>query len=100
MKSKFLCTFFTITFCSFFIDTTAQNDAVETTGDVLLFALPAATFATTLIVGDKEGSWQFAKGIVLTEAVTYGLKAVVNKQRPDGSNENSFPSGHTSTCIS
>lgn len=68
-------------------------------GDVLLFAIPAATLTTTLIIKDKEGTWQFLKGFVVTEAVTYGLKIAVNKQRPDASNNNSFPSGHTSTTF-
>ena len=64
-----------------------------------MFALPAATLGTSLIKGDNEGAWQFTKGLLLTEAVTYGLKLGVNKPRPDRSNDNSFPSGHTSTVF-
>lgn len=77
----------------------AQNTTITDTGDILLYALPAATLATTFIIGDTKGSWQFTKGLLLTEAVTYGLKAVINKPRPDYSNQNSFPSGHTSTVF-
>ena len=77
----------------------AQNNNLEKAGDVVLFALPAATLATSLIVGDTKGSWQFAKGLLLTEGVTYGLKLLVNKPRPDLSDKNSFPSGHTSTTF-
>lgn len=76
-----------------------QENGIVTSGDVLLFALPAATLATTLIVQDEQGTWQFLKGLVTAEAVTYGLKLVVNKQRPDLSNNNSFPSGHTATTF-
>jgi len=65
-------------------------------GDIVLFALPAATVGTSLIIGDNQGAWQFTKGILLTTGVTYGLKYSINKRRPDGSNDNSFPSGHTS----
>nr|WP_257022750.1 phosphatase PAP2 family protein [Winogradskyella forsetii] len=36
---------------------------------------------------------------MLTTGVTYGLKLGINKQRPDMSNDNSFPSGHTSTVF-
>ncbi|MAL60197.1 MAG: phosphatase PAP2 family protein [Flavobacteriaceae bacterium] len=68
-------------------------------GDIALFALPIATVSTSLIIGDNEGAWQFTKGLILTEAVTYGLKLSINKQRPDMSNDNSFPSGHTSTVF-
>ena len=81
------------------IQLSAQNNTVETAGDILLFALPVATLATTFIIDDTKGSWQFTKGLLLTEAVTYGLKVSVNKQRPDMSNNNSFPSGHTSTTF-
>lgn len=77
----------------------AQNKTVETSGDILLFALPAATLASTFIINDTKGSWQFTKGLLLTEALTYGLKVSINKQRPDMSNDNSFPSGHTSTTF-
>ena len=78
-------------------DTSVTKPQIGTTqkiGDILLFTLPVATFSTTLIIGDKQGSWQFTKGFLLTSAVTYGLKLGVNKQRPDMSNDNSFPSGH------
>jgi len=76
-----------------------QNKTLQTSGDVILIALPVATLATTFIVNDRQGTWQFAKGLILNEAVTYGLKIAVNKPRPDNSNQNSFPSGHTSTTF-
>lgn len=68
----------------------------EKIGDALLFTLPLATLGTTFIIGDKKGAWQFTKGLIFTEAITYGLKRSINKERPDMSNNNSFPSGHTS----
>ena len=91
-------------FCQFIIaqDTSETPPKVGTTqkiGDVILFALPAASLGTSIIIGDNEGAWQFTKGLLLTEAVTFGLKFGVNKPRPDRSNDNSFPSGHTSTVF-
>tara|TARA_R100000935_G_scaffold57877_1_gene93060 strand:- start:3498 stop:4034 length:537 start_codon:yes stop_codon:yes gene_type:complete len=80
-------------------ETTPQIGAVQRVGDVILIALPLATFGTTLIKSDKEGAWQFTKGFLLTEAVTFGLKVSINKPRPDMSNDNAFPSGHTSTVF-
>lgn len=77
----------------------SQDTTVRDTGDVILFALPTATLATTFIIGDTKGSWQFAKGFLVTEATTYFLKAIISKPRPDLSNQNSFPSGHTSTTF-
>ncbi len=72
---------------------------IQTAGDVILFALPAITLSTTIITNDKEGVWQFSKGLLLTEAITYALKLSISKSRPDLSDHNSFPSGHTSTTF-
>ena len=83
----------------FFTGSYAQNKTVETSGDILLFAMPAAAIGTALIIGDKEGTWQFTKGFLLNQAVTFGLKLIVDKPRPDMSNNYSFPSGHTSTAF-
>ena len=80
-------------------ETKPHAGTTQTIGDVILIALPIATVGTSLIIGDDKGAWQFTKGLILTEAVTYGLKFSVNKQRPDMSNDNSFPSGHTSTTF-
>lgn len=90
--------------CQFIIaqdtsETPPEVGSTQKIGDVILFALPAATLGTTFIFGDKKGTWQFTKGLLLTEAVTFGLKFGVNKRRPDMSNDNSFPSGHTSTVF-
>lgn len=97
-----------IVFCLLFFQLAAAQDTSETppevgttqkVGDVILFALPAATLGTSFIIGDNKGAWQFTKGLLLTEAVTFGLKIGINKPRPDQSNDNSFPSGHTSTVF-
>lgn len=77
----------------------ATGGTVEIIGDVIKFTMPAATLGTSLIIGDKKGAWQFSKGIVLTAAVTYGLKYAIDKQRPDMSDNNAFPSGHTSVAF-
>ncbi len=80
-------------------ETTPQVGTTQKVGDVILIALPAATLGTSFIIGDEKGAWQFTKGLLLTVGVTYGLKYAVNKPRPDMSNDNSFPSGHTSTVF-
>ncbi|MBR9777993.1 phosphatase PAP2 family protein [Altibacter lentus] len=83
-------------------DTSETKPEIGTTqkiGDVILFALPAATLGTSFIIGDEKGAWQFTKSLLLTVGVTYGLKYSINKQRPDMSNDNAFPSGHTSTVF-
>ena len=98
--SKHILYFICLLFYSFgSLPAVGQNNTIETSGDVILIALPVATLATTFIVGDTQGSWQFTKAFILTEAITYGLKFTIYKPRPDGSNQKSFPSGHTSTTF-
>lgn len=82
-----------------FVQPTPEAGTVEIIGDVIKFTMPAATLGTSLIIGDKKGAWQFSKGIVLTAAVTYGLKYAIDKERPDMSDNNAFPSGHTSVVF-
>jgi membrane-associated phospholipid phosphatase len=77
----------------------SQNTTAVDVGDILAIAIPTATLATTFIIGDTKGSWEFTKGLIVTEGVTFGLKMLVDKPRPDKSNRNSFPSGHTSTSF-
>ena len=81
------------------IKISAQNNTIERSGDVLLIVLPASAVASTYFNKDKEGFWQFSKGFVLNAVLTYGLKSIIDKERPDFSNNNSFPSGHTSTTF-
>lgn len=92
VKRLLLCSFILL----YFQNIGSQNETVKTSGDVILFALPIAAVGATFIHKDKEGFWQFTKGFLVNGAVSFGLKSIVNKDRPDGSNNNSFPSGHTS----
>jgi membrane-associated phospholipid phosphatase len=81
------------------VELTSGQKTVTTIGDVLLFGMPLAAGLTTIIVKDKEGSWQFAKGFIVNQAITLSLKAITKHPRPDLSNNNAFPSGHTSTTF-
>ncbi len=83
----------------FYSNSYSQNKTVETAGDIFLFAVPAATFGTTLLLKDKQGSWQFTKALLTNTAITYGLKIALNKPRPNNNGDNAFPSGHTSTTF-
>lgn len=107
---KFNYRFFIVTIISSFLfsqtniaqDTSvidSQTETIQNIGDVFLIGLPIATVATSFIIGDEKGAWQFTKGLILTVGVTAGLKLGISKERPDMSNDNSFPSGHTSTVF-
>ncbi|WP_431160790.1 phosphatase PAP2 family protein [Flagellimonas beolgyonensis] len=82
-----------------FWDTHAQDRTLQSAGDVLLVSLPVASLTGTLLIGDREGSWQFVKGFVVNQAVTLGMKYAINKPRPYDNGYRAFPSGHTSTTF-
>jgi hypothetical protein len=44
----------------------------------------------------KATSYALAQGFVMNGVVTASMKAALSRMRPDGSNDVSFPSGHTS----
>jgi membrane-associated phospholipid phosphatase len=73
-------------------------DATETAGDVLQILIPAVAYGTTFYLDDAEGRPQFYKSFFTNLAVTYGLKAAIDKERPNGADD-SFPSGHTSAAF-
>lgn len=75
---------------------TPAQEGVKISSDVLLIAMPVATLTGVLISQDWTGLKQAAFTAATTVGVTYLLKFAVKKQRPDGSNFHSFPSGHTS----
>ena len=76
-----------------------SRKAVRTSGDVLAFVTPAASLATILVLQDWQGLKQGALAGVTTLGMTYALKYIVKKERPDGSNNHSFPSMHTSVSF-
>ncbi len=83
----------------YFQPTFSQNKTVETSGDVLIIVLPATAISSALFIGDKKGAWQFTKGFLVNGVVSFGLKSIIEKERPDMSDTNSFPSAHTSIAF-
>lgn len=82
--------------CLTFTNVSSQNTNFKSAGDALLVVLPLSAFAATIINNDKIGRKQFYKGFAINFATTTILKLAIVKKRPDGSDFNSFPSGHTS----
>lgn len=76
-----------------------SRKAVRTSTDVALAAMPAATLAIAIAKEDWKGIAIGAAECAGTFAVTYGLKYLVKKKRPDRSDNRSFPSGHTSLAF-
>lgn len=75
------------------------RDGVEKSGDVLRIALPAAAIALTVRRDDRDGRRDFYRAFGTNVIATAGLKAAVDKNRPDGSGDDAFPSGHVSTAF-
>jgi len=61
--------------------------------------MPAAVVAYELWRGDDEGLWQFGKSWAVTLGATEVLKRTTHVERPDGSDDMSFPSGHASNAF-
>ena len=76
-----------------------QSRTIQSSGDVLLFALPASALTSSLILKDYKGTLQFAKGFAVNQAITIGLKYATDKKRPFNNGDRAFPSGHTSTTF-
>ncbi|MBL8333059.1 MAG: hypothetical protein JNM08_08150, partial [Rubrivivax sp.] len=69
------------------------SDSGRRAGDRLSYALPLATLGVELARGDREGAAQLALSFAVTTGTAEVLKRVTGVERPDGSNDLSFPSG-------
>ena len=75
------------------------DDGIETAGDVLYILMPVTAYGSTFYLKDKKGRIQFYKSFAASWLTTRGLKYIIEKPRPDNSDNNSFPSGHASTTF-
>lgn len=81
------------------IEISQKRKNIRTSGDVFAALIPASCLATTLILQDWEGLKEGAFAGVTTVGVSYALKYLVDKERPDKSDNRSFPSLHTSVSF-
>jgi len=77
----------------------ASEKGWGTASDIGRNALVVTALGLPAVEGDWQGAKQAAFSLGATYAVTAGLKHVVHEQRPDGSDDKSFPSGHTSSSF-
>jgi membrane-associated phospholipid phosphatase len=78
----------------------ALADTVETSGDVLRWAIPAAAGGVAWWRDDHQGLRQFGWSFAATAASTLALKAIIDKDRPDDDGDSdAFPSGHAATSF-
>jgi membrane-associated phospholipid phosphatase len=72
---------------------------IEAVGEILYILMPVTAYGSTWYLKDKEGRIQFYKSFAASWLTTRGLKHMIEKPRPDNSDNNSFPSGHASTTF-
>jgi len=77
----------------------ASHEDWSTASDVARTGLLAAALGVPAVQGDWEGGKQAAFSIAGAFVVTQGLKGVIDEERPDKSDNDSFPSGHTSSSF-
>ncbi len=70
-----------------------------TASDIGRDVLVVTALGLPAVQGDWQGTKQAAYSLGASFVVTTGLKLVIEEERPDGSNDESFPSGHTSASF-
>ena len=77
----------------------ANDSDLERAGDIIAVAIPALAYGSTYYKDDKDGRKQFYASFATNLAATQLLKSTIDKQRPNGSDDNSFPSRHVSVAF-
>jgi membrane-associated phospholipid phosphatase len=84
-----------------------SSENARDASDPLWLANQVSMVGTALAVPNRSQAWQWKHerllieefAVVLTDGVTGALKDVTDRQRPDGSDTSSFPSGHASQAF-
>jgi membrane-associated phospholipid phosphatase len=74
-------------------------ETIRDIGDVTQFLPMAFALPMTWVARDKPGRIQFFKHGIASGLIVHGIKEGVEKVRPDLSDTNSFPSGHTNASF-
>jgi membrane-associated phospholipid phosphatase len=68
--------------------------------DILMLALPASAYLLTMNKQDEEGAWALTRSLGLAAISTLALNSIIDKDAPNGSSSDAFPSGHTAIAFS
>lgn len=77
----------------------ASEKGWDNAGTIARDALVVAAFGIPLVQRNWDGVLQAGGSIGVTKLATMGAKEAFPKLRPDGSDDKSFPSGHTSVAF-
>ena len=94
-----LCLFLLISLLSAATVSNAGENNTEKAGDVLLVLIPATAYGAAFFLDDESGKTQFYKSFLANLGVTLALKFSIKRERPDQSDNHSFPSLHTSAAF-
>jgi hypothetical protein len=78
----------------------AEPDAIRTAGEILRLALPVAAAGISLGKDDTHGFEQLAGSEVLAEGSSLLLQELIEEERPDKSDRQSFPSDSAAVAFS
>lgn len=79
---------------------TTFEKRLEQTGDAIQIMLPTTALCMTILKKDWEGTRQHAYAFGTNLLITYSLKTLINKKRPDPSTRtDALPSGHSSAAF-
>ncbi|WP_428808994.1 phosphatase PAP2 family protein [Vibrio lamellibrachiae] len=77
-----------------------SSDSWKTVSDIGAYGLVGAALAVPAYKGDWQGFQQAGFSIASAAGVAFIGKKTIDAERPDKSNYNSFPSGHTTNAFS
>ena len=78
------------------VSAAADEETWQNVSDVGVASLLLLSVGLPAAEGDWTGALQATESFVVASLVTEGLKALFPRLRPDGADDKSFPSGHTS----
>jgi len=79
---------------------TSQEKNIQTLGTAVAIPLPVTAAGITLYKHDTMGLAQLAVEGFFTLGTAYALKNIVHEERPNGSDDHSFPSGTSALASS
>ncbi|MDD2437262.1 MAG: phosphatase PAP2 family protein [Massilibacteroides sp.] len=81
------------------IEVSGSRKTVRVAGDVVAAVIPAACFISTVALSDWEGLKQGSFAGFSSVGLAFILKEITDKERPDMSDDKSFPSMHTTVSF-
>ena len=76
------------------------RSTIEEIGNITQIIVPVYALGMAINEKDWEGVRQFTYSFAAMQVSVIGLKAIIDEERPNHSDNNSFPSGHTASAFS